>query len=180
MNDEGRSLWGKEQFQVWGGQFQPAHWLDFLNSWQWPDAGCWGIWEYVSSFEINSGALPPVERTGSLERVELFGENGHLCARRDNGCVFWHWVGQTDQPEPVGFKPQTYWKDHPQETFSRWGPKSALLWGEKKGEFWHDDRIGWAKLKYPRMNASRVRVRYWEFTRAGQVAFVWFTGLEEA
>lgn len=77
-----------------------------------------------------------------------------------------------------------------------------LLWGERIKASdnwtndWFDDRVAWAELKYPHIappkngtaenhsavaerESQRVQANYWQFTRAGQVAFVWLTGLTE-
>ncbi len=182
MNERSSSLWGEDKFQVWGGEFTPPEWGAFLRSWQWPQEARWGLWEYVSGFEINSGEPPSPNRLSSLERAELFGESGHLSARRDGDRVLWHFIGDSHRPALAGFGAESYWKTYPGETFHRRGLKSALLWGkkEKDGKYWQDDRVGWARLRYPQVSSARVRVRYWQFTRNGQVAFVWFTGFEEA
>mgnify|MGYP001038365855 FL=1 len=173
--------WGKEHFEVLGGQITPDHCQAFLKAWQWPEEKRWGVWEFVSDFEMNSGALPPPEKFAALERVDLFGRSGHLSARRDGGIVLWHFVGEVGLlGTPEQYQAESYWKAHPEDTFTRQELKSAMLWGRKEGAVWQDDRVGWAKLVYPGASAPHVLLKYWQFTHAGQVAFVWMTGLQDA
>lgn len=172
--------WGKDQFEVLGGRFTPDQWETFLKAWHWPAAKRWGVWESVSDFWINSGELPPPEKLNALERVELFGESGHLSARRDGETVLWHFTGRFGLlVSPERFDAESYWKKHPVETFARHEMKTAMLWGRKEEDAWRDDRVGWARLIYPGANAPHVQLTYWQFTRAGQVAFIWITGLQD-
>lgn len=181
MNDTSNQHWGQGKFEVLGGTFTPNQWEAFFKAWQWPIEKRWGIWEYLSEMEINTGELPQAIRLNALERVELFGESGHISARRDGDIVYWHYIGDSRKVQPItGFGAESYWKTHLDETFIRQPLKSALLWGEKAGNFWHDDRVGWARLSYPGIDTKRAKVNYWQFSRAGQVAFVWITGLQNA
>lgn len=195
MSELGKLEWDKHKFAVWGGKLNPNEWLAFLKAWEWKDDKRWRILEYVSDFVIDEGetAITP-ERMPLLERAEFFGESGHLSTRRDGETVYWHFVGQSDVKVPDGYDDEknSYWTDHPEDKF-RCSEKHMLLWGEriKDGDKWtndwFDDRVGWAELKYPLVDAppmaqeqkQRVRATYRQFTRAGQVAFVWLTGLEE-
>lgn len=170
--------WGEKQFEVLGGRFAPDQWETFLKSWQWPDERRWGIWEYVSDFLLNDGEIPATPALPALERIELFGESGHLSARRDGTWVLWHFVGQRSEALPTSFAAESYWQTHPGEMF-RQEQKTALLWGEQKEQdTWREDRVGWATLRYTGVDSNRVQVKYWQFTRAGQVAFVWIKGLQ--
>jgi len=180
VNELGALEWGEDRFAVWGGQFAPQHWRDFLATWVWPVAETrWGVWEYVSEFEMNDGGLPAADRMGTLERAELFGESGHVNTRRDRERVYWHFVGDKEitVPQAEEYCGTEYWARHNGDMFRR-TEKKVLLWGERVGETdrWHDDRVAWAKLIYPSVKSERAQATYYEFTRGGQVAFVWLTG----
>lgn len=179
MNDQEYAVFGKGQLDVTGGKFSAANWSDFLTSWKWPTEKCWGIWEYVSSLDINQGELPVPDQYPALERVDIFGESGYLSARRDGDNVHWHFIGLPGTAIEDGrFGAESYWKNHPSNKFRRYAPKTALLWGEKRGDRWYDERVGWANLSYHGVDTQRAMIKYWEFVSAGQVVFVWLTGLD--
>lgn len=206
MSELGKLEWGKDKLSVWGGKLKPSEWLVFLREWTWPDEKRWRILEFVSEFKIEAddGSKSfAQESIPLLERAEFFGESGHLSTRRDGETVYWHFVGRRDIKVPEGHNDEknSYWTDHPEDKFRR-TEKHMLLWGErvKDGnewtDDWFDDRVGWAELKYPHVDKpnnddaenqpavakekkQRVQANYWQFTRAGQVAFVWLTGLTE-
>lgn len=198
MNKLGELKWGKDNLAVWGGTLVREDWRVFLTQWDWQnDPMRWGVWEYVSEFEINDGQIPEEAKFPILERAELFGPSGHLRTRRDGETIYWNFVGETKIEIPDAYKkPEAnYWTTHPDEKFRRNDEeKYMLLWGERVAgeDRWHDDRVAWAsqRLKYPgipqpkakkkkdKMN-QRAQASYWQFTRAGQVAFVWVTRLEE-
>jgi len=208
------SVANKDTLAVWGGQFEATQWAEFLNQWQkqWPVAEKrWGMWEFVSDFQINEGEPPQAEQFPLLERAELFGKSGHLSCRREENLIYWHFVGCKKLTIPSGYGNRNYWDEdeHASEEFFQLG-RSMLLWGERVREAvketdkevykwtdsWFDDRVGWAELKYPHVlpppnddaerqfaaaeqKKQRVQANYCQFTRAGQVAFVWLTSLEE-
>lgn len=206
MSEMMNSMANKDNLAIWGDQFEASQWPEFLGKWQtqWPvGEQRWGMWEFVSDFQINEGAPPANEQFPLLERAELFGKSGHLSCRRDESLIYWHFVGEKGFEIPSGYGGQNYWeKDgHAGEEFSK-REHHMLLWGErvKNGnewtDSWFDDRVGWAELKYPHVDKpnnddaenqpavakekkQRVQANYWQFTRAGQVAFVWLTGLSE-
>jgi len=199
----------QEDFSVWGGKLKPEQWHAFLSAWQWPDdKKRWRILEFVSDFKIEDGAKPLAkECIPLLERAELFGESGHLSTRRDGETIHWHFVGKTTIVVPEGYDEakNNYWTTHADEKFRRSEKENhtekenhMLLWGERVANTarWHDDRVAWAELEYPLVSLptavkpenhlavseqkkQRVQANYWQFTRAGQVAFVWLTGLTE-
>lgn len=180
MDNSTSPAWGKEQFEVLGGRFLPGRWEAFLQAWQWPDEKRWGTWEFVSDFWINSGELPPIDKLSVLERVDLFGKSGHLSARRDGDVILWHFTGNYGlESLTEDFEAESYWILHQSETFDRKELKSAILWGRKEGDAWRDDRVGWARLVYPGVSSPHAQLTYWQFTHAGQVAFIWFTGLQD-
>lgn len=183
---------GKDEFAVWGGKFKPEQWHDFLFHWHWPEDKRWGVWEFVSTFQINKGELPDLQHIPLLERAELFGESGHLSTRRDGEWIYWHFVGEPASKVPDGYNnaENNYWTTHPDEKFRLSDKKrTMLLWGERveNTSRWHDDRVAWAKLEYPHVanpaaakkKEQRAQASYKHFTRGGQVAFVWLTGLTE-
>ncbi|KAA0224692.1 hypothetical protein EDS67_22760 [candidate division KSB1 bacterium] len=205
MSELGKLEWSKDKFAVWGGKLKPTEWLDFLEAWKWKDDKRWRILEFVSDFKIEDDKPQIISEKDIplLERAEFFGKSGHLSTRRDGETVYWHFVGERDIKVPDGYDDvkNNYWTAHPEDKFRR-SEKHMLLWGEriKDGDTWtndwFDDRVGWAKLSYPHVeepkngNAEnqppaakeqnqRVQANYWQFTRAGQVAFVWLTGLSE-
>lgn len=205
MKELGKLDQGKERFSVWGGRLEASQWADFLNQWKWPNEERWRILEFVSDFKIEDDKPQTIAEKDIplLERAEFFGESGHLSTRRDGETIYWHFVGKAGFNVPPGYNDEKndYWTTHAEEKF-RCGSKSMLLWGEriKQGDkwtdSWFDDRVGWAELNYPHVESpkngaadkqptaveqqkQRVQANYWQFTRAGQVAFVWITGLEE-
>jgi hypothetical protein len=190
MSELGKLEWGQDKFAVWGGKLNANEWYAFLSAWQWKDQKRWRILEFVSDFKIDDGTTPIVkEHIPLLERAEFFGESGHLSTRRDGETIYWHFVGEPDFKVPNGYddKKNSYWTDHPEDKFRRSEKeKHMLLWGERideGGNSWFDDRVAWAKLEYPHIKSKqkkqRVQANYWQFTRAGQTAFVWLTGLTE-
>ncbi|MCL4709307.1 hypothetical protein KJ068_29475 [bacterium] len=205
MSELGKLEWDKHKFAVWGGKLNPNEWLAFLDAWKWKDDKRWRILEFVSDFKIDDGAMPLEEKDiPLLERVELFGKSGHLSSRRDGEWVYWHFVGETTIIVPQGYEhTESYWEKHSEDKFRRAEKEQRmLLWGEriKAGDDWmnewFDDRVAWAELKYPHIappqngttenhsdvaeqESQRVQANYWQFTCAGQVAFVWLTGLTE-
>lgn len=206
MSEAMNTMANKDNLAVWGGQFVASRWPQFLDQWQkqWPVGETrWGMWEFVSGFQINEGAPPAAEQFPLLERAELFGKSGHLSCRRDESLIYWHFVGCKTIEVPSDYGNQSYWKEdeHGSEEFFK-REHHMLLWGErvKDGDewtdSWFDDRVGWAELKYPHVDKpksdnvenqpaaakkqnQRVQANCWQFTRAGQVAFVWLTGLSE-
>lgn len=205
-NTLGELKWGKENLSVWGGKLKPHEWLAFLSAWAWPQGETrWRILEFVSDFKIDDGA-PQLDENDIplLERAELFGKSGHLSTRRDGDWVYWHFVGETTITVPKANEhTESYWEKHEEDKFRRSEKeKRMLLWGERIKASdnwtndWFDDRVAWAELKYPHIappkngtaenhsavaerESQRVQANYWQFTRAGQVAFVLLTGLTE-
>lgn len=183
-----KPTWGHEQFAVCGGRFSAERLGQFLEAWSWPEAEHrWAIWEYVSGLTMTTGDLPESTHWANLERAELFGPSGQLSVRRDELQIRWHFVGEP-APKiviPTGYNNLSYWEAHPEDLFRR-EPRSMLLWGQHVAHqpgHWHDDRVAWAELAYPGVvgqladDGGRIEAHYHEFTYAGQVAFVWLTGI---
>jgi hypothetical protein len=75
---------------------------------------------------------------------------------------------------------QNYW-DSNRKAFHQ-DKKTALLWGQWDGSKLFEDRVGSAKLNYPMTNLlknDRIQLTYKAFTYAGQLEFVWYTGVSK-
>lgn len=150
--------------------------LQFLA--QWDLRGMpYRIWEYVSTIEFKQDNSLPYNIV-LLERGRIFGVDGDLSLRRNDSGFEWCFIGPRGVRPPEGaFFVQDYWKDHSNICFLEY-KKTALLWGEFHGERWVESRVAAAQLDYPH-KGKRVALVYKAFSRAGQVEFVWYTGLKE-
>jgi len=157
---------------------------DFLAGWRWKKMEMpYRIWESTDRIDFErvekEASVPNV---ALLERGRLFGEGGDLDLRRDSDTFRWRFVGASEVCPPEGYDADenNFWKRYPDAAFHCYKEK-ALLWGKRRGERWHDDRVAAAKkLDYPAPDdAERVRVEYNVYSRAGRVEFVWLTGLSE-
>ena len=170
-------LVGSDHLSIWGGTCSENVLLDFLERWSLKQMA-YRIWEYTDQIAF-AEHLP--DNTALLERGRLFGEGGDLGLRRDGDVFRWRFVGKPEVRPPDGYDTNeaNFWTDHPDAAFHCY-KETALLWGKRDGDHWHDDRVAAADLRYPvDGEQERVRIRYNVYSRAGQVAFVWFTGLSE-
>jgi hypothetical protein len=177
--------WGQDEFTIWGGRCAEGELLkNFLQNWKLKDMP-YRIWEYVSEITFDKDSLPQNETL--LEHGRVFGPGGDLTLRRDGADFRWHFVGQPEISPPDGYRDNNFWDTHPDMKFHQWD-NEALLWGkyadqdENGNHRWHDDRVARAKLTYPvpdNTKWERVMIKYWTFSRAGQVQFVWFRELIE-
>lgn len=167
--------YGKNDLSIWGGYCGGGDLPDFLQGWS-LDSMPYRIWEYPSEIVFELNTLPS---NGTLmQRGRFFGEGGDLELRREGAAFRWRFIGLAGIVPPAGnYGVQKYWESHPDVWFHRYKEK-ALLWGKWNGQQWRDDRVGSARLAYP-ASGERVQVHYWVFSRAGQVAFVWYTRLSE-
>ncbi len=174
--------WGQDKLAIWGGRCTEDELLDFLTGWQLKDAP-YRIWEYVSEITFDKDSLPKNETL--LEHGRMFGPGGDLTIRRDGGEFRWHFVGESDMKPPEGYRDNNFWDAHSDLKFHQWENK-ALLWGKYAGKneagehYWHNDRVARAKLTYPVPDGAeweRVMIKYYTFSQAGQVQFVWFREL---
>jgi hypothetical protein len=169
---------GKESLAIWGGTCAKDALADFLTGWDLKRMP-YRIWE--STDRIKFKKEMPVPNVALLERGRLFGKGGDLDLRRDGDTFRWRFVGDRGVCPPAGYDAEenNFWKQHPEATFHRY-TETALLWGERRDDRWHDDRVAAAELDYPEMDgAERVQVKYKVYSRAGHVEFVWLTGLQE-
>jgi len=175
VQDMAQSEKGQSDLAIWGGRCAESDLTTFLR--QWDVSGMlFRVWEYVSEIVFEQDSLP--QNVALLERGRLFGPGGDLDLRRDGAAFAWRFVGPAGAQPPAGdYDAQDYWAKQPQAAF-RQSEETALLWGESKDDGWRDDRVGAAKLYYP-VTGKRVQLHYKTFSRAGQVEFVWYTGLSE-
>lgn len=178
---------GKDDLSIWGGRCAEGELLNFLQNWALEEIP-YRIWEYVSEITFDKDSLPKNETL--LEHGRMFGPGGDLTIRRDGANFRWHFVGRPGQPEPpASGNPKNFWDVEANRglKFHRWKDK-ALLWGKYAGKngagehYWHDDRVARAKLTYPVPDGAeweRVMIKYYTFSQAGQVQFVWFRELVE-
>ena len=177
--------YGRSDLSIWGGRCKEEDLLTFLQGWP-LETIPYRIWEYVSEIEFDRDTLPnnPV----LLERGRLFGEGGDLEIRRDGNTFLWRFIGPAGVRPPEGpYDARDFWATHSEEQTHRQEEvrfhrreESVLLWGKfepEKGR-WEESRVGAARLEYPAAG-ERIRLRYYAFSRAGRVEFVWFTGLED-
>ena len=169
---------GSEQLSILGGVCPEDQLLDFAKGWpleQMP----YRIWEYTDRIQFERDKLPAQEDIVLLERGRLFGEGGDLDLRRDGDLFRWRFIGQAEVAPPKGCEAEDFWDAHGDVTFHCY-TETALLWGERGGDHWHDERVAAADLRYPvDGEPERVQVKYKVYSRAGQVQFVWLTGLSE-
>lgn len=166
---------GQADLSIFGGQCTESYLLKFLE--QWDLAGMpFRVWEYASEVVFKKCTLP--QNIVLLERGRIFGEGGDLMLRRNGTTFGWRFIGPASIKPPAGeYGMQDYWKNHPKVMFHQYNG-TALLWGKWNGERWVEDRVAAAKLDYPAIG-QRIQLHYRVFSRAGQVEFVWYTGLSE-
>ena len=170
-----QSQCGRDTLSLWGGRCAESNLSEFLRQWDLSEMP-FRVWEYVSKIAFGQDTLP--QNVALLERGRLFGEGGDLELRRDGAAFAWRFVGPAGIQPPTGdYGAQDYWASPPEVTFHQC-EATALLWGKWNGEKWADDRVGAATLDYPKPG-ERMQISYKTFSRAGQVEFVWFTGLSE-
>jgi hypothetical protein len=140
------------------------------------------IWYFTDHCTIgNDGPPGSVE---FLERARLFGQGGDLDLRRDGEVFRWRYVGKAEHaPDGEALAYLGEAKESP--VYCR--EREALLWGTRENgqDQWFDDRVSGARLTYPVDRSSlsgeteeRVKVRFREYTQAGQTVAVWLLGLE--
>ena len=116
-----------------------------------------------------------------LERGRLFGKDGDLTLRRNGSRFNWSFIGPTGIQAPKGdYDTKNYWsKDnkYKKEAFHQY-QEQTLLWGKWDGKRRSESRVAAAKLNYP-IIGERIQLDYKIFSHAGQVSFVWYTGLSE-
>jgi hypothetical protein len=169
---------GQERLAIWGGMCAEDALSDFLAGWSLEQMP-YRVWESTDRIDFEKDTS--VSNVALLERGRLFGEGGDLDLRRDGAVFRWRFVGTPTicPPEPYNAKENNFWAHHPEATYHCY-EESALLWGERKGDRWHEDRVAAANLDYPAPDdAERVQVRYRVYSRAGHVEFVWLTGVSD-
>jgi len=169
---------GQEDLAIWGGTCAEDKLVRFIEGWPLEQMR-YRIWEATDRIDFDKNT--PLPNVALLERGRLFGAGGDLDLRRDGGTFRWRFIGAPDVRPPEGYDAgeNDFWAQHPGAAFHCYEEK-ALLWGERTDKRWHDDRVAVAKLDYPEMDgAERVEVKYKVYSRAGQVEFVWLTGLQE-
>jgi hypothetical protein len=171
-------LCSREHLAIWGGTCTEDVLTDFLDGWP-LERMTYRIWESTDRIDFEEGSLP--SNVTLLERGRLFGDGGDLDLRRDGDVFHWRFVGEHNVRPPQGYDTDEndLWAQYPDAAFHCY-EETALLWGKREGNHWHDDRVAAAKLNYPEHdNAERVQVQYKVYSRAGHVEFVWLTGLSE-
>lgn len=173
-----RPLCGREHLAVWGGTCTEGVLTEFLAGWP-LERMPYRIWESTDRIDFEKDA--PAPSVALLERGRLFGPGGDLELRRESDRFHWRFVGPPDIRPPQGYDTDEtdFWTQHPDAAF-HCSEGTVLLWGERRGDGWQDDRVAAARLDYPApADSKRVQVRYNVYSRAGQVDFVWLTGLSE-
>jgi hypothetical protein len=175
VEEVGKPCCGPEALALWGGTCAEDALTDFLNGWPLGRMP-YRIWE--STDRIAFEEQPPTN-VALLERGRLFGAGGDLELRRDGGTFHWRFVGAPEVRPPQGYDTDdaNFWAQHPGVAFHCY-EETALLWGKRQGDRWHDDRVAAARLDYPAPDdAERAQVLYKVYSRAGRVEFVWLIGL---
>ncbi len=166
---------GKGELSVWSGYCAPEDILGFLKGWD-LETMPYRIWEYASAICFDRDSPP--KDVNLLQKGRLFGDGGDLELLWVGGSFRWRFIGPAGISPPHGdFQAQDYWETNLHVRFHCYN-ETALLWGEHDGHRWYDSRVGGAVLAYP-VEGKRVQLRYRVLSRAGQVEFVWYTGLEE-
>lgn len=168
-----------------GGTCPDTDLLTFLSAWRLlKDDMRYCLWEEVSDMVLTHTPVP--SNPALLERGRVFGTGGDLSLRRDGERFLWWFIGPAGVAVPTAIgEPQDFWAHHQDLVLHR-HEETALLWGvwarqdDTGREIWQEDRVARARLHYPGLpdRPDRVQVRFWSFTTAGQVAFVWLRGLE--
>ena len=183
---------GNSTIIIWGGVFDAEEFKDFMVAWVFADMA-YVIQEhaYDITFQIADTDNIVSQNPALLERLEIFGASGNLSLRRNGNEFLWHFIGDDTEArqdtlsklEAAQFMVRFFWKENSAcRLYKR--DESALLWGEYDGDHWHDDRVGWAELKYPtpdtmKKNKQRVQIDYTVFTDNGQTSFVWWKELKQ-
>lgn len=161
-----------------GGTIQEQDVAAWLNEWNF-ELLPWQIWEEVSALRLEKGHAMPTE-FGLVERGRLFGEGGDLTLRRDGSLFRWHFIGPKAANVQLTPDALDFWQEYPNKMLHRI-EQQVILWGVWRKDLgrWHDNRVGWANLKYPPMleGKSHVYVHYDEYLDLGRVAFVWLREL---
>lgn len=169
---------GQEQLAIWGGTCAEGTLVGFIKAWPLKYMP-YRIWE--STDRIKFKKEMPVPNVTLLERGRLFGKGGDLDLRRDGDEFRWRFVGDPHVRPPDGYDAEEndFWTQHPDVAFHCY-EETALLWGERKGDRWHEDRVATAELDYPAPDdAERVQVQYTLYSRAGRVEFVRLSGVNQ-
>jgi len=176
VDEVGQARCGQESLALWGGTCAESALTDFLAGWS-LDRMPYRIWESTDRIALGENSLPP--NVALLERGRLFGAGGDLELRRDGATFHWHFVGAPEICPPQGYDTDdaNFWAQHSDAAF-HCTEETVLLWGERQGDHWQDDRVAAAELRYPLQTEGRVQVRYAAYTRAGRVEFIWLKELE--
>jgi len=166
---------GTSRPAIVGGECEADRLLDWLDEIHAAEMTTW-ICTYADS--VTCGHEGPSRPVGVIERVRLFGVGGDLDVWRDGDKFRWRYVGLgAHAPEDGRAMPWPGTETSPVYVRER----TVLLWGERQEgqSAWFDDRTAGAALTYPVPGTPpRVQARYREYTQAGDVLAVWFTGLE--
>jgi len=168
---------GWADLTILGGRCAEGDLLEFFRQWGLAEMP-FRVWEYASDITFEKDTLP--QNVVLLERARLFGTGGDLMLRRGGAAFDWRFIGPAGIQPPAGdYGAQDYWAGCQEMTFHQ-HDETALLWGKWENDHWTDDRVGAARLNYPAPAGwQRVQICYKTFSRAGQVEFVWYTGLGE-
>lgn len=156
----------------------------FFEAWSLEHRGMpWRIWEQIDKIVLEKDSLP--DKYDLLERGRAFGPGGDLSLRRDGNTFRWRFVGPAGCKPPANVKLRKFWDEAGEGFDMRLSKEKVLLWGEERklqdgSRRWAEDRVAGYVLRYPGMEGCRrVSIQYNEYSYAGQVQFVWFTGLED-
>jgi hypothetical protein len=179
------------EISIWGGQCGEAAALKLIEAWPTLARLPYRIWETAGEIAFEQATLP--DNCHWIERARLFGEGGDLTLRRDGGDFRWWFVGPAgvelpqDLPEDMQEawkQAEDFWVHSPDACFNE-DSGTMLLWGERPPgkEFFWDDRVAGADLRYPGLHveaAQRVEIEYVTYSRAGRVEFTWLRDLRKA
>lgn len=174
---------GKDELSIFGGYCVEQNLKDFIR--QWKIKFPFGIWEYTNEIIFKKENLTSWDiNVALLERGRLFGEEGDLTLRREGPCFNWFFIGPAGIQVPKGdYNARNYWEENDKKKDAKSKAKKfhqyqekTLLWGKWDGKGWRESRVAAANLDYPH-NGERIQLEYQIFSFAGQVQFVWYTGL---
>jgi len=170
----------RDNLAIWGGTIEHGQMEAFIKAWQLDKLKMpYRIWEDYTSLLFEKDTVPL--NFDQIQRARIFGQDGDLTLRCDGNQLIWHFIGKAEINPPQEFPSLGFWDKQAGDLILLESEGQYLLWGRKRnmGVGWQDDRVGAALLVYPGMEEQeRVCLSYREYSYAGQVQFVWFTGLE--
>jgi len=117
-----------------------------------------------------------------IMRLHAFGEGGDLLIRRDEGKVFWRFIGKQAVYNALSLSNGEKYTCNGQETLQKGDDEYSLLWGVYQGKDklgrlrWQEDRVGKAPLTYPVSDPmKRVEIHAWQVLDAKKEIVAYWT-----